>query len=138
MAQCKENRVKLSYFLSKFSHYGLTALLSVVLLSESVGARATLTQLQLAQQPATTQVDATRAEAERLTQEGAQLYKQGTAESLVAAIQKWEAALVLWQKLGDKQWQAGTLNLCRLQRLQRMQIKPLTLLSFSTTYRVVT
>jgi tetratricopeptide (TPR) repeat protein len=178
MAQCMNNRVNLSYFLPKFSHYGLITLLSVVLWSESVGARATLAQSQLAQQPATIKPEATRAEAERLMNEGLQLYKQGSAESLLAARKKWEAALVLWQKLGDKgeqatillaigrvcndlgdkqqalkfynqslplsvevghkSVQAATLNLCRLQRLQRMQIKPLTLLSFSTTYRVVT
>jgi CHAT domain-containing protein/Flp pilus assembly protein TadD len=143
MAQCKKNRVNLSYLprltqslrsyviatqgsnlkvlfsryycvssnlLPKFSHYGLIALLSVVLVSESVGARATLAQLQIAQQPTTTQPDATRAEAEKLTNEGLQLFQQGNAESLVAARKKWEAALILWQKLDDKKWQAKTLN----------------------------
>ncbi|AFZ00374.1 CHAT domain-containing tetratricopeptide repeat protein [Calothrix sp. PCC 6303] len=109
MAQCKKNRVILSYLLPKFSHYSLIALLSVVLVSESVGARATLAQLQIAQQPATTQPDATRAEAEKLTKEGLELYKQGTAESLIAARKKLEQALVLWQKLDDKKWQALTL-----------------------------
>jgi hypothetical protein len=78
MAYYKKNRVNLSYLLPKFSHYGLIALLSVVLVSELVGARATLAQLQIAQQPATTQPDATRAEAEKLTNEGLQLHQQGT------------------------------------------------------------
>ena len=60
----------------------------------------------IAQQGGGSQTNATRAEAEKLTKEGIQLFKQGTAESLLAARKKWEAALVLWQKLGDKKWQA--------------------------------
>jgi tetratricopeptide (TPR) repeat protein len=99
-----------SNLLPKFSHYGLIALLSVVLVSESVGARATLAQLQIAQQPTTIQPDATRAEAMKLMKEGVELFKQGTAESLVAARNKWEQALILWQKLDDKKLQATTLS----------------------------
>ncbi|MEA5574551.1 tetratricopeptide repeat protein [Calothrix sp. UHCC 0171] len=109
MTRCKKNREKFGLFLPKFIHYGLIGLLSVVLLSESVGARGTLAQSQIAQQP-TTQPDATRAEAEKLMNEGMQLYRQGTAESLVAAIKKWEQALLLWRKLDDKKSQATTLN----------------------------
>lgn len=52
MAPCKRNREILGYFLPKIIHYGLIGLLSVVLLSESVGARATFAQLQIAQQTA--------------------------------------------------------------------------------------
>ncbi|NJR15755.1 MAG: CHAT domain-containing protein [Calothrix sp. CSU_2_0] len=110
MTRCKRNREIFAYFLPNFIRYGFIGLLSVVLLSESVGARGTLAQLQIAQQPATTQPNATRAEAEELMQEGMQLYRQGTAESLVAARNKWEQALVLWQKLDDKKKQATTLN----------------------------
>ncbi|BDA74109.1 hypothetical protein CAL7716_082750 [Calothrix sp. PCC 7716] len=54
------------------------------------------------------------------------------------ALGNYNLALPLWRQVGYKEGEAVTLNLCRLQRLQRMQIKPLTLLSFSTTYRVVT
>ena len=98
------------YSRPKFKLYSLICLLSVVLLSESVGARSTLKQSQIAQQPATTQQDATRAAAEKVSEEGMALYEQGTAVSLRQAIEKWQEALVLWQKAGDKQWEATTLN----------------------------
>ncbi|MBD2222359.1 tetratricopeptide repeat protein [Calothrix sp. FACHB-1219] len=88
--------------------YTLTCLLSVVLLSESVGAKATFKQTQIAQQPTTTQ-DATRAAAQKAFEEGMALYKQGTAESLRQAREKWQEALILWRKAGDKEWQAITL-----------------------------
>src|SRR3569832_2318580 len=63
----------------------------------------------IAQQPATSEQDATRAAAERAYQEGVQLFKQGTAESLRQAITKLEEALSLYQALGDKIWEAVTL-----------------------------
>jgi tetratricopeptide (TPR) repeat protein/CHAT domain-containing protein len=107
MNGCRKNKQIIRFSLRQINCYGLITLLSVVLLSNSVGARATLGELQIAQQP-TTQPDATRAEAEKLMKEGMQLYQQRTAQSLVAAKKKFEAALVLWQKLGDKQWQATT------------------------------
>ncbi|KAB8320037.1 tetratricopeptide repeat protein, partial [Tolypothrix campylonemoides VB511288] len=97
------------YSRPKFKLYTLICLLSVVLLSESVGAKSTLKQSQIAQQPATTQQDATRAAAEKVFEEGMALYKQGTAVSLRQAIEKLQEALVLWQKAGDKQWEATTL-----------------------------
>ncbi|QIR38302.1 CHAT domain-containing protein [Tolypothrix sp. PCC 7910] len=89
--------------------YTLTCLLSVVLLSESVGAKATFKQTQIAQQPTTTQQDATRAAAMKAAEEGMALYEQGSAELLRQAIEKWQQALVLWQKVGDKELQAVTL-----------------------------
>ncbi len=48
----------------------------------------------------------TRAEAERLFNEGMQLFQQGTAESYQQAITKWEQALPLWRKLEDKAQEA--------------------------------
>jgi len=39
-----------------------------------------------------------RAEAERLSNEGLQLFQQGTAESLQQAIEKWETALPLLKR----------------------------------------
>ncbi|AFZ16443.1 CHAT domain-containing protein [Allocoleopsis franciscana] len=60
----------------------------------------------IAQQPTTNQQDATRAAAERVFQEGVQLYKQGTAESLQQAITKFEEALPLVQAVGDKTLEA--------------------------------
>jgi tetratricopeptide (TPR) repeat protein len=54
------------------------------------------------------------------------------------ALEVLQTALNTRRQLKDRAGEGETLCLCRLQRLQRMQIKPLTLLSFSTTYRVVT
>jgi hypothetical protein len=70
-----------TYLKPKFKLYSLICLLSVVLLSESVGAKATFKQTQIAQQPTTSQ-DATRAAAQKASDEGMALYEQGTAESL--------------------------------------------------------
>ncbi len=64
---------------------------------------------QLAQQEGMP-VDSTRREAERLFEEGLQLYRQRTAESLRQAIQKWEEARRLYRAVGDKVREATTLN----------------------------
>jgi CHAT domain-containing protein/Flp pilus assembly protein TadD len=93
-----------------FKLYTLTCLLSVVLLSESVGAKATFKQTQIAQQPTTTQQDATRAAAKQVFDEGMAFYQQGTAQSLRQAIEKWQQALFLWQQAGDKAGEAITLT----------------------------
>jgi tetratricopeptide (TPR) repeat protein len=98
------------WFLPKVSHYSLTLLLSAVMLADAVGATPRNRGLQIAQQPETTQQNATRAAAKRVYQEGEQLYKQGTAESLRQAIAKYQEALKLWQQLDDKRWEAETLN----------------------------
>ncbi len=47
-----------------------------------------------------------KAEAERLFNEGMQLFQQGTAESYQQAITKWEQALPLWRNVGDKAQEA--------------------------------
>ncbi|MFW5666841.1 MAG: tetratricopeptide repeat protein, partial [Coleofasciculus sp.] len=47
-----------------------------------------------------------RAEAERLTNQGMELFRQGTAESLQQAIEKWETALPLWREVGDQSEEA--------------------------------
>jgi hypothetical protein len=54
--------------------------------------------------------EAIRAEAEKLRDEGFELFKQGTAESLKQAIKKWEESLPLWRKAGDKGWEATILR----------------------------
>ncbi len=97
------------WFLPKLTRYSLTLLLSAVMLADSVGATPRNRGLQIAQQPAGTQQDATRAAAERVYQEGSQLYQQGTAESLRQAIVKWQEALKLWQQIDDKRWEAITI-----------------------------
>ena len=98
------------YLLPNISRYSLTMLLSVALLSDAVGAKLSNAQLHIAQQPSTTQQDATRAAAQKATNEGSELYKQGTAESLRQAIVKLQEALKLWQQVDDKRLEATTLN----------------------------
>ncbi|MBN3905924.1 MAG: CHAT domain-containing protein [Nostoc sp. NMS1] len=118
-------------FLPKLTRYSLTLLLSAVMLADAVGATPRNQELPtlpplptlptvpplptlptlpplLPQQPETTQQNATRAAAERLYQEGMQLYEQGTAESLQQAIIKYQEALKLWQQVDDKPGQALT------------------------------
>ncbi|MBD2299037.1 CHAT domain-containing protein [Nostoc sp. FACHB-190] len=85
----------------------LLLLLSSLLLSDVVRAASKTQDLQIAQQ--LTQPDATRAAAKQALNEGLELYKQGTAKSLRQALAKWQIALPLWQKLGDKFNEANTL-----------------------------
>ncbi len=91
-------------------HRSLALFISLLLLSESVAATAGRMGVRIAQQPAATSQDATRAAAERAFQEGKQLYKQGTADSLRQAIAKYEEALSLYRSVGDKAREAVTLN----------------------------
>ncbi|MEW6498512.1 MAG: hypothetical protein AB1589_39340, partial [Cyanobacteriota bacterium] len=64
----------------------LALLIGVLLLSESVTATPGRMGVSIAQQPAATEEDATRAIANRAFQEGEQLRKQGTADFLRQAI----------------------------------------------------
>ncbi|WP_341525149.1 CHAT domain-containing tetratricopeptide repeat protein [Nostoc sp. UHCC 0302] len=96
-------------FLPKLTRYSLTLLLSAVMLADAMGATPRNQGLQIAQQPETTQQNATRAAAERVIQEGMQLAERGTAESLRQAIGKYQEALKLWQQIDDKDWEAITL-----------------------------
>ena len=89
-----------------FPRYSFTLLLSMILWSESVGAIPRGTGLQITQQPSATSSQANRAAAKRLFDEGFQLYKQGTAESLRQARAKFVEALKLWQQVDDKAGQA--------------------------------
>jgi CHAT domain-containing protein/Flp pilus assembly protein TadD len=100
-------------------HRSLAVSIAVLLLSESVAA--TPKQFSpfskggwggspsLAQQPAATEQDATRAAAEQAFQEGMQLFKQGTAESLRQAIAKFEEVLPLYRTVRDRRKEAVTL-----------------------------
>jgi len=106
-------------------HRSLALLIAVLLVSESVAA--TPKQFspllnrsfseegrggssRIAQQPATSEQDATRAAANQAYQEGVQLFKQGTAESLRQAITKFEEALSLYHAVGDRQLEAFALS----------------------------
>ena len=89
-------------------HRSLALFIGVLLLSESVAATPVRMGVSIAQQPAATSQDA--AAAQRIFQEGVQLYRQQTAESLRQAIAKWEQALPLYRALGDKKQEAVTLS----------------------------
>lgn len=112
-------------------HRSLALFIAVFLVSESVAATSTRFSPRLdpppvrvkkgeakswgelssiAQQPAATEQEATRAAAERAFEEGLQLYQQGTAESKRQAIEKWEEALPLYRAVGDKAGEAFTLG----------------------------
>ncbi|MBV6622713.1 MAG: tetratricopeptide repeat protein [Rivularia sp. (in: Bacteria)] len=84
--------------------------ISLFLLSESSAVSAGNYGLKIVQKLETTQQNNTRAEAEKLKNEGIQLFNQGTTESLTKAREKFQAALVLWERLGDKSWQGATLD----------------------------
>jgi membrane protein required for beta-lactamase induction len=76
-------------------HGSLALFIGVLLLSESVAATPLSLGVSIAQQPAAPSQDA--AAAQRIFQEGMQLYRQQTAESLRQAIAKWEQALPLYR-----------------------------------------
>ncbi|RCJ37422.1 hypothetical protein A6770_40125 [Nostoc minutum NIES-26] len=105
------NKLKSTFILERFPRYftrcSLTVLLSVVLLSDAVGATSRITPLQIAQQ--TTPQNAKRARGQQLLQEAQKLYEQGTAESQQQAIAKYAAALKIWQEIGDRNLAANTL-----------------------------
>ena len=81
-------------------------MLGIILWSESVGAIPRGTGLYLAQQPSATSQKINSAAAQQAFDEGVQLYKQGTAESLRKAIEKLVEALKLWQQVDYKAKQA--------------------------------
>jgi tetratricopeptide (TPR) repeat protein/CHAT domain-containing protein len=89
----------------KFAHYGLTALLGIVLVGESVIAITESTRVEVVQEQANSN-EAIRVEGERLYNEGFQFFQQGTRESLKQALSKFKSALVLFRKVGDKKRQA--------------------------------
>ncbi|MGB6296701.1 MAG: tetratricopeptide repeat protein, partial [Rivularia sp. (in: cyanobacteria)] len=98
---------KQHYHVRALMHRAFAVFLTVFLISD-VGRVYASRNLQIIAQQGEAQTDAMRAEAEKLTQEGLQLYKQGNKESLLRARKKYEAAMLLWEKLGDKKWQAVT------------------------------
>jgi CHAT domain-containing protein len=114
MTRCKSNREKLGYFVPNFIRYGAIAFLSVILLSESVGARGTLAELQIAQQtapapslPLSGDKQKRYQEADKLFQEGEEFQKKGTKEGYLQAIEKYQQALKITQELGLRAEEAG-------------------------------
>jgi len=100
--------------LPKFTRYSLTFLLSIVLLSDSVAATASVTSFKIAQESQTTSQDPKRAaayaKAKELMEKAEKLTQQGTKESREQAIAKYQEALKIWQKIGDaRNWEATTI-----------------------------
>jgi tetratricopeptide (TPR) repeat protein len=93
-----------------FALHSLCGIVAIALLSESVIAIPSSTKLQIAQQPVSTELEATRAAAKKAEDEGMQLYKQGDKASLQQAIVKWKEAVKLWQQVGDRGGEATILN----------------------------
>ncbi|MDT9298523.1 MAG: hypothetical protein P5700_26695, partial [Arthrospira platensis PCC 7345] len=96
----------------KFIKIGLTAVTLSVILGESVVA--TSSQLKtssssLESTPIILAQNSSNSEADRLRQEGLQLFQQGTAESLRQALEKWQVARQLYRAAGDRRGEAVTL-----------------------------
>ncbi|MBD2561180.1 MULTISPECIES: CHAT domain-containing protein [Nostoc] len=81
---------------------------SILLFSESNVANARQYPVNIAQRMQTDSPDATLAAAELAYQQGKELYEQGTAESLLQAIAKFEIALPFYRKAGERSSEAFT------------------------------
>jgi CHAT domain-containing protein/tetratricopeptide (TPR) repeat protein len=53
-----------------------------------------------------TEKDRQRVQAEKLLEEGMQLFTSGNRQSQLLAVEKWEAGTALWRSLGDTYWAA--------------------------------
>jgi CHAT domain-containing protein/tetratricopeptide (TPR) repeat protein len=94
------------------SHQSLIwSIVGIALLSESVLAIPSSMDLQITQQPVITKPDATSAAAEKAFDEGMRLYTQGDKISLQQAIVKFKEAVKLWQQVGYRVVEAGTLSI---------------------------
>ena len=89
------------FVVRNLARFGLTALLGIVLVCESVCAVPESVGVEVAQQGAIDNKEAIRERALKLITEGRQLSKQGNALALKQAISKWEQALELLQQLGE-------------------------------------
>ncbi|AFZ02680.1 CHAT domain-containing tetratricopeptide repeat protein [Calothrix sp. PCC 6303] len=109
MNRCRNNQGFIKFSLRQINYYSLICLLSMVFLSDSVGARTKLAELQIAQQPATKKenpvnrnvdpkLKALLEEAHKLQKEGQNLQQQGTLESRKQAIAKYKQALKIHQR----------------------------------------
>jgi tetratricopeptide (TPR) repeat protein len=102
-------RVSHQSLICLFALRPLCGIVGIALLSDSVIAIPSSTRLQIAQQPVSTELDATRAEAKKALDEGVRLYIQGDKASLEQAIVKWKEAVKLYQQVGDRGGEAVTL-----------------------------
>jgi tetratricopeptide (TPR) repeat protein len=109
MNRYRNNQGFIKFSLRQINHYSLICLLSMVFLSDSVGARTKLAELQIAQQPASKKenpvnrdvdpkLKALWEEADKLMREALNLNQQRTLESRKQAIAKYEQALKIFQR----------------------------------------
>jgi CHAT domain-containing protein len=103
-------RVSHQSLICSFALRPFCGIVGIALLSESVIATPSNMGLQIAEQPVSSEADATRAAAEKALDEGTQLYRQGGKASLQQAIIKYKEALKLWQQVGDRSGEAITLT----------------------------
>ncbi|MBD2610385.1 CHAT domain-containing protein [Nostoc punctiforme FACHB-252] len=82
---------------------------SIVLVSQTVVTIVGQTEASFAQS-STTRSPQTSATAEKLYEEGIELYNQGTPKSLREAIFKLQEALQLWRDIGNKESEANTIH----------------------------
>ncbi|MGB3642008.1 MAG: tetratricopeptide repeat protein, partial [Rivularia sp. (in: cyanobacteria)] len=100
MKEIRKNNYS-QFVIRNLARYGLSALLGIVLVSESVSAIPKNVGVKIAQQQAVDNKEPIRKQALKLIQEGRQLSKQGNAQSSKQAISKWKQALELLQQLGE-------------------------------------
>jgi CHAT domain-containing protein/Tfp pilus assembly protein PilF len=103
-------RVSHQSLICAFALRPLCGIVGIALLSESVIAIPSNREVQIAQQPVSTEPDATRGEAKKAFDEAQQLYKQGDKASLQQAIVKWNEAAKLYQQVGDRGGEANALG----------------------------
>ncbi|MBE9208851.1 tetratricopeptide repeat protein [Nostoc sp. LEGE 06077] len=105
--ECQQKPKRL---LAAFTSHSLILMVSMMVFVVLGAAKTGNNLVNIAQQPQIETQDANRAAAKRVFQEGVELYQKGTAESFKQAIAKFEAALKLWQKIGDVKQQAVAVN----------------------------
>ena len=91
-------------------HRSIAVFVSVLLLSAPGAAAYYSTGVEIAQGTEANSPEANRAAAQRAYAEAEQLFQQGTAESRRGAIAKYSEALKLWRAVGDRRFEALTLN----------------------------
>jgi tetratricopeptide (TPR) repeat protein len=91
-------------------HNTIAILISLLLFPNIAYSKVENTSQTIVQQTIKNSQEATRAAAQKASDEGLALFKQQTAQSLQQAIVKLKEALVLWRQVGDKSGEAGTLN----------------------------
>jgi CHAT domain-containing protein/Flp pilus assembly protein TadD len=100
-------------FFALIKGISVSGIIGVALLSESVIStpKPSETGLLLTRSNRSTIIaqNSSNSEADRLWEEGLQLFQQGTAESLRAALEKWEAAHQLYRAARDKEKEVLTL-----------------------------